>query len=402
MSSETKPENNQSPASSSGAPSSNASAQNKSQAAATNIIRQQIDQIYDVDPPHKDAASGNAQTANDTPPQGSVYKRTHNDRSAYSHVAKQWQQYHSSWQNYYQQYYQRYYLHQLGKSQPQSKSIDSIEATPVTDNDTGAIGSGYENETSANDLREQVLNKVKKQAETAKKSRHFMPVITALAVILVFVFLQFNQLFFAQVHAYVSPGSISAQNIVVDPNAGTAVGPAPKIIIPKINVEAPVIYGLKSLADSQVQESLKSGVVNYPIPGASSVPGQAGNTVILGHSSNDIFNNGNYKFIFVQLDKLQKGDTIYVNYKGTRYTYKVVNKKVVKPEQVSALAIKTSRPLLTLVTCTPAGTALNRLLVTAQQISPNPAKARQPTQSGSSTNSLAGNSPTLLEQIFGN
>ncbi len=397
MSSETKPENNHSSAPSSGVPSNNARESGKSKSAAANIIRQQIDQIYDVDPPHKEAAESDKQNS----AQDSVYKRTHNNRSAYTHVAKQWQQYHSSWQNYYQQYYQRYYLHQLSKNQTQPPKNNS---EPQADSSTGVIGSASEineNEPSINTLRDQILSTVKQRAETAKKSRHFMPILTALAVILVFVFLQYNQLLFAQVHAYVSPGSISAQNIVIDPSASNKVGPAPKIIIPKINVEAPVIYGLPSLQDSQVQEALKNGVVNYPIPGASSVPGQVGNTVILGHSSNDIFNNGNYKFIFVQLDRLQKGDTVYVNYKGTRYTYEVISKKVVKPEQVSALAIKTNEPLLTLVTCTPAGTALNRLLVTAKQISPNPAKATQPKQSSSKPNSLAGNSPTLLEQLFG-
>ncbi len=401
MTPEPQPNNNHPATPNSDALASSGQTSPSHKAAATNIIRQQIDQIYDIDPPHKEVSEDKIQ---DKP--ASVYKRTHSNKTAYAHVAKQWQHYHNSWQNYYQQYYQQYYQHQLRQRQSSNKAtVEPTKQQPSTTKPAEIIGSGdspEENETSINALREQVLGTVRQRAENAKKSRHFIPIITAIAVVLIFVFLQYNQLLFAQVHAYVSPGSIKAQNIVVDPNASTKVGPEPKLIIPKINVEVPVVYGLQSLEDAPVQEALKGGVVNYPIPGASSMPGQVGNTVMLGHSSNDIFNSGKYKFIFVQLDKLQKGDTIYVNYKGKRYTYSVMNKKVVKPEQVSSLAIKTDKPLLTLVTCTPAGTALNRLLVTAKQISPNPTKASKPTNSQNKPSSLAGNAPTLLEQIFGN
>src|SRR5206468_715109 len=101
------------------------------------------------------------------------------------------------------------------------------------------------------------------------------------------------------------------------------------------------------------------------VPGADSVPGQVGNTVFSGHSSNDLFEAGDYKFIFAQLDKLQNGDTIYVNYNSVRYTYTVMKEQVVKPDNVQALYGYTDKPYLTLITCTPLGTSQNRLLVTA-------------------------------------
>ncbi|MCA9334913.1 sortase, partial [Candidatus Saccharibacteria bacterium] len=139
------------------------------------------------------------------------------------------------------------------------------------------------------------------------------------------------------------------------------------------------------------------------IPGANSVPGQFGNTVLSGHSSNDLFDPGDYKFIFAQLEKLQKGDTIFVNYKSTRYTYVVTKTQVVKPTNVKALFGYTNKPYLTLITCTPLGTALNRLLVTAEQISPDPAKARSIDSQNNipSDSAMPGNAPTVIERLFG-
>src|SRR5690606_15862011 len=87
--------------------------------------------------------------------------------------------------------------------------------------------------------------------------------------------------------------------------------------------------------------------------------------------SNNAFSPGDYKYVFVNLDRLDKGDTIYLNYQGTRYTYKVtVAHKVVEPNDVSVLN-PSNKPILTLITCTPVGTNLRRLIVVAEQISPN-------------------------------
>jgi len=124
---------------------------------------------------------------------------------------------------------------------------------------------------------------------------------------------------------------------------------------------------------------------------------------VLGHSSNDVFDNGVYKFVFVQLDKMEKGDTFYLHYNGTRYTYSVTEKKVIDPTQVSQLVLGGDKPMATLVTCTPPGTALKRLVVIAEQISPDPTKATQHSASSGSTQpgNIAGNSPTLLERLFG-
>jgi sortase A len=148
---------------------------------------------------------------------------------------------------------------------------------------------------------------------------------------------------------------------------------------------------------------MEGGVAWFGIPGADSKPGQVGNTVLSGHSSNDIIDPGDYKFIFARLEQLGEGDTVYVNYQGKRYTYTVKKKEVVKPTEVNKLVYPTDKPILTLITCTPLGTALNRLLVTAEQVSPDPKSAAEaPTDtSQGATTSMPGNSPTFVQRLFG-
>ena len=202
--------------------------------------------------------------------------------------------------------------------------------------------------------------------------------------------------------AYISPGNIDPQNIVIDPNAAINVGAEPRLIIPKINVDVPALYGVGNDYDSQMK-AMEKGVAHFAIPGANSRPGQIGNTVLSGHSSNDLFDTGDYKFIFAQLEKLEKGDTIYLNYESKRYTYVVVGKEVVKPTQVDKLVTGTQKPILTLITCTPLGTAINRLLVTAEQISPEPSTAiAESKDTGEAEAKMPGNTPSFLEKLFGN
>ncbi len=367
--------------------------------AAASLMRQQIDQIYDQ-------STQTAAAAQPTPEPHDPYRRTHDEQAAHAHTAEQWKRYHSAWQSYYQQYYERYYAArapQPAAQRPQvseaPRHLGAAATSLEVSSEPQIISSGQ----ATNELRSAIIDNVKRHLTSAKGSRHFIPLISAVVVMLLFSFVQYNRLVLASVKSYVSPGTISPQNIILDPNDTTKVGPDPKVIIPKINVEAPVVYGVGSLADGPVQNALRDGVVHYPIPGADSVPGQAGNTVVLGHSSNDVFDNGAYKFVFVQLDRLEKGDTFYMNYQGTRYTYSVTGKAVIEPNQVSSLVVSHDKPLATLVTCTPPGTALKRLVVFGEQISPDPtrASAAPSDQESSKPSSLPGNSPTLFERLFG-
>lgn len=366
--------------------------------AAVRLMRQQIDSIYDEAASHKPAAPTN------------VYRQTHSETmdhaAAKPEISNDWKQYHSAWQSYYQQYYERYYMAQLHRRQQAIRPViqpDSSSADPAQPIGSATTAATLREDEAVDELRNKLLNDVRERSRRVRKSRHFMPLVAALTVALVFSILQYNRLIVGQVKAYVSPGSINPQNVILDPAASTKVGPEPRVVIPKINVDAPVVYDVPSLEESVIQTKLRDGVVHYPIPGANSVPGQQGNTVLLGHSSNDVFDNGDYKFVFVQLEKLEIGDSFYLHYGETRYTYSVKEKKVIMPNQVGELVINSDVPLATLVTCTPPGTALKRLVVIAEQISPDPAKATANTSVPQATKpfDIAGNSPTFLERLFG-
>lgn len=304
----------------------------------------------------------------------------------------QWQQYHSAWQKYYQMYYERYYANHLNAQQSpaQQPQTSAPEAVDTLSPQQQAI----------RDLRSKIRNTVNDSAKKVRNSRHFIPALAGTMVMLAFVFLQYNRVILGTVAAYTSPGNIEPQNIIVDPSIDTKVSAEPKIIIPKINVDAPVVYGAAPDVQSQ-RKAMEKGVAHFAVSGASALPGQAGNVVLAGHSSNDAFAAGGYKFIFAQNEKLQKDDVIYLNYEGKRYTYKITGSEVVKPNEVSKIQTGTQKPMLTLVSCVPVGTADKRLLVYADQISPDPNTASAAAEN-TATGQIPGNpSPTVLERIFG-
>ena len=251
-------------------------------------------------------------------------------------------------------------------------------------------------------LRKDISEKARQKTEKIRKSRHFVPFFSAIVVVALFLFLQYNRLIFASVEAYVAPGNSNATQTIYSPNSSNSVGQEPKLIIPKINVDVPVVYGVGNDNASQLK-AMEKGVAHFSIPGANAVPGQNGNTVLSGHSSNDLFDTGDYKFIFAQLDKLKQGDVIYANYNGKRYTYNVTKTEVVMPNQVNRVQIGTDKPMLTLITCVPLGTAEKRLLVFAEQVSPDPTKAEKPASQENSENkevTLPRNSLTFFERLF--
>lgn len=406
----------------------------QNQHAATQVLRSQIDALYGDSPvvPESQPQAAASQNVNAQSPNIQRHVRTNpyatrmssadtqysnEDANPYERTyaphlkpeAEQWKDYHSAWQTYYQKYYEAYYTQQTAQQEPiidkngffsSANTLEPNVETEQAPTEKGELSRG----DALFELKQNLLNKVRKQAGKVRKSRHFIPIASAVGVMLLFLFLQFNQIIIGSVSAYVSPGSIDAQNIVIDPSSTAVVGPEPRLIIPKINVDVPVAYDIGYDHDSQMK-AMSKGVAHFAIPGANSHPGEVGNTVISGHSANDLFDQGDYKFVFSQLEsKMQVGDTIYANYNGKRYTYVITKKEVVKPNEVNKLIYPTDKPVLTLITCTPLGTAEKRLLVTAEQISPDPSAASEaPSGSGESSGnaSMPGNTPTLFERLFG-
>ena len=100
--------------------------------------------------------------------------------------------------------------------------------------------------------------------------------------------------------------------------------------------------------------------------------GEYGAPVIFGHSMLRQFynpkqsNKDRYRGIFSTIMTLEDGDEIKVTVDSLTYTYVVVDKTTVQPDDDFILAQNTSRRQLKLVTCTPEGTRLRRGVVTAE------------------------------------
>ena len=128
------------------------------------------------------------------------------------------------------------------------------------------------------------------------------------------------------------------------------------VSIPKLKIDqAEVIYG---------STDLKKSLIQYP---KTALPGQFGSPVIFGHSVlPQFFNPKSYITIFSTLYKLQQGDEIYVDYDHIRYKYVVEEMYEVQPTDLSVLEQRFDGRYLTLITCSPPGTYLRRLVIKAQ------------------------------------
>ena len=133
-----------------------------------------------------------------------------------------------------------------------------------------------------------------------------------------------------------------------DPDASGDAKPLVEISISKINVAAPMVWSKSDDEDSMLKD-LENGLNHYP---ESASPGQSGNVVISGHSSNYIWAKGSYNHIFKDLNNLEKGDTVNVktlqkNGKVIVYKYRVIDKFITIPDDERIFA-ETSGPTLTL------------------------------------------------------
>lgn len=136
--------------------------------------------------------------------------------------------------------------------------------------------------------------------------------------------------------------------------------------VPLVNMTAENIQGENwSELEKQIQGGLRQGVVHYP---GTATPGQNGNVFITGHSSYYPWDDGQYKDVFALLGQMEIGDEYYVFYDQKKYVYRIREKFEVNPDNVNVLQQPLDRKESTLMTCTPVGTTLRRLIIKADQI----------------------------------
>lgn len=129
------------------------------------------------------------------------------------------------------------------------------------------------------------------------------------------------------------------------------------ISIPKVGINAPIIRS-KTTDAKTILNDLIGGVVLYP---ESSLPGNSGTTVIIGHSSSNLPWR-KYSSVFAPLSKLSRGDLIHVKFMGRDYTYVVENKYTGTVNDLQTRGINDD---LVLGTCWPIGDDKERILITA-------------------------------------
>lgn len=132
------------------------------------------------------------------------------------------------------------------------------------------------------------------------------------------------------------------------------------IVIPKIRANAAVIPNVDPYDNTAYQQALTHGVAHAK---GSVYPGRVGNVFIFSHSSVDFFEALRYNSVFYLLDKLETNDEIILYFNNEKFTYNVIEKKLVESNAIFYLTEKTNDKLVTLMTCWPPGTTFKRLIV---------------------------------------
>lgn len=138
--------------------------------------------------------------------------------------------------------------------------------------------------------------------------------------------------------------------------------------IDKIGVDAPMVWS-QTQDDQKMLKDLENGLSHYY---KTAAPGQNGNAIISGHSSNYVWAKGNYNHVFKNLNDLQVGDAVSVktlqrNGRIITFKYQISDKFITTPDDERVFA-DTADPTLTLSTCWPIGTNLKRVIVKAELV----------------------------------
>ncbi len=167
-------------------------------------------------------------------------------------------------------------------------------------------------------------------------------------------------------YAQIAPKGALAQALQIKPvEVLVPNDPQFSVVIPKIAANANILGNVNAANETEYLDALQRGVAHAQ---GTAFPGEGGHIFLFAHSTDYIWNVGNYNAVFYLLYKLETGDEVNIFYKGTRHVYKVTGKQVVDPSEVEYLTRKTDKEFLTMQTCWPPGTTLKRMLVFAEPV----------------------------------
>jgi sortase A len=125
-----------------------------------------------------------------------------------------------------------------------------------------------------------------------------------------------------------------------------------RIVIPSINLDTEILEG-------QSEDTVNKGVWLRP---NSAKPGEVSNSVLVGHRYS--YNPG-ISYPFYSLDKVKTGDKVAVFWQGNLILYQVKQILIANPN-ATQIEQPTTSERLTLYTCTPLWTSINRLVIIAE------------------------------------
>ncbi|MDQ1173069.1 sortase A [Microbacterium testaceum] len=131
-----------------------------------------------------------------------------------------------------------------------------------------------------------------------------------------------------------------------------------RLKIPSIDVDLPVYHGTS-------EQVLYEGVGHLEGT-ALPVGGDTTHSVLTAHRGLATAE------LFTHLDRVANDDTFTIEVFGEVLVYRVVETRVVEPQDTESLAPVVGRDLVTLVTCTPLGVNSHRILVTGERVIPTP------------------------------
>ncbi|HET8991917.1 MAG TPA: sortase, partial [Candidatus Saccharimonadales bacterium] len=294
---------------------------------AAKLIRHKLDRLYEDEPGVKDEIAEAVNSKPRSKHQQFMFELSHSGKSM-AEIQTEWHNYYTSlsdeeklvvWQEFYDN------QSALTGQSPVSPTVLSNKPALIAEHKHEAARQKPRpkpvDKRSPSDIRETLRDKVTAGGKI-KAKHNLQSLVFGLGmgslVVIIFMFSFFNQLI---ITPFISPSSVSADTPIILNGGGVAPTTTPEVIIPKINVEIPVDYSETSTDEASIENDLEQGVVHYP---TTVLPGQNGNAAFFGHSSNNIFNPGKYKFAFVLLHTLVNGDTFYLTFNDKVYVYKVI------------------------------------------------------------------------------
>lgn len=130
------------------------------------------------------------------------------------------------------------------------------------------------------------------------------------------------------------------------------------ITIPNLNIINIPVYFADPYNEQAALEILKRGIGHYLEP-----PNSGKKTVLFGHSSGYSWDNSPYKTILNQINKLNNGDKIYLNYKEKGYVYEIFKSDIIQATEDHKIINNPQLNELALYTCWPPNSTNYRYVV---------------------------------------